>query len=113
MIYLASPYSHPDPAVRTYRFQAARAFTWHHHRLGSVIFSPIVYGHQFACDFQAPTDAASWAHFNESILEVASEVWVLRLSGWDQSIGIMREIEFAENFSIPVSEKDPLPYAPL
>ena len=45
MIYLASPCSHPDPAVREQRYQAACravAALLHERRL---VFSPIVNGH--------------------------------------------------------------------
>jgi Domain of unknown function (DUF1937). len=45
MIYLASPYSHPDPLVREARFDAAcRAMADLVHA-GQIVFSPIVHGH--------------------------------------------------------------------
>lgn len=41
MIYLASPYSHPAPAVRQERYEAACAATATLTREGHPVFSPI------------------------------------------------------------------------
>ncbi len=48
MIYLASPYSHPDPAVREQRFRAACRAAAELIRAGHVVISPVVHGHPMA-----------------------------------------------------------------
>lgn len=111
MIYLASPYSHPRPEVRTRRYIHTREFVWHHLQLGQPLFSPIVYCHQFARDFGAPLDAISWAHLNDVLLERTESMWVLTLVGWNESRGVNMELEMAERLGIPVEMKEPLPYA--
>jgi Domain of unknown function (DUF1937) len=45
MIYLASPYSHPDPVVREARFDAACRATVDLIRTGQPVFAPVVMGH--------------------------------------------------------------------
>ena len=45
MIYLASPYSHPDPAIREARFDAACRVTAEQIRAGQPVFAPVVMGH--------------------------------------------------------------------
>lgn len=110
MIYLASPYTNPDPQLRSRRFIAAREFCVHHMNLGRVIFSPIVYGHQFSRDFGHPVEASHWRSLNESLMQAMTELWVLRLPGWEASVGVQAEIEWAERLSIPLDFHDPLPY---
>jgi len=63
--------------------------------------SPISYSHQFAhiggCDFEA------WRELDLSLLgRWATELWVLMLPGWEDSVGLTAEIEFAESAGIPV-----------
>ena len=111
MIYLASPYSHPDDHIRSRRFICAREYVWHHIQLGVDLISPIVYCHQFARDFGAATNAAAWLSFNEDLYQACTEVWVLRLLGWQESNGVQAEIAWAFRDMKPLQFKDPLPYA--
>jgi hypothetical protein len=59
MIYLASPYSHPGPAVRHERFCAARRAAASFVRAGRLVYSSIVHGHPLV-EFGLPTDWAFW-----------------------------------------------------
>ena len=59
MIYLASPYSHPDATVREARFQAACRATASLIRAGHEVFSPIAHSHPLAA-FGLPTDWSFW-----------------------------------------------------
>lgn len=90
MIYLASPYSHPEKRMRNWRYQAALHFVSQHVN-HTPIFSPIVYSHQFV-DFGHGTSAEYWHTFNSAMMLVCSSLWVLRLEGWDKSIGVAEEI---------------------
>lgn len=108
MIYLASPYSHPVPETRTRRYIQARDFTHYHLQQGVTIFSPIVYGHQFSRDLDAPTDAKSWLTFNSDMMQVAREMWVLTIPGWEESLGIKAEIEFANFITLDWKLVEPL-----
>lgn len=93
MIYLASPYSADDPAVRLHRYVAARDFTGAALKKGYSVFSPIVYGHEFESDMGYKFEP--WAQLNDSMIEVCSEVWVLGIPGWRESLGICHELELA------------------
>lgn len=103
MIYLASPYSHPDPAVRQERYEqtmAAQAFLL---REGRYVYSPIVASHPMALAHDLPTDAGWWKKYNHGMMNVCSEVFVLRLDGWDTSVGVLDEIAFALHYGIPIT----------
>ncbi len=55
MIYLASPYSHPDAVVREYRFRAACQAAASVMRSGQHVFSPIAHSHAIA-EYGVATD---------------------------------------------------------
>ena len=113
MIYLASPYSHPLAQTRQWRFLKAQQFVWVHLQMGRTLISPIVYGHQFAEMYGAEYAAGAWSVFNFDLFSHCDELWILRLPGWEQSEGIAMEIEWAKNMGLPITEKEPLPDAPL
>lgn len=108
MIYLASPYSHPEPTVRQARYEAALAYSNFAFATGRLIFSPIVYGHPFAEAFDTPTTHDHWAGFNEEILRMCSLLTVLKLPGWHESVGVNAEMELAWAINVPVTFAEPL-----
>ena len=73
MIYLVSPYSHPDAAVRSRRYLAACRAA--------------------AC---LPTDWVFWQRHDEEYLRCCDELVVLTLDGWRESQGVAGEIQLAQ-----------------
>ena len=94
MIYLASPYSHPDPQVREARFNVACRATAELVLAGRAVFSPVVHGHPLV-RFGLPTDWAYWRRFDTEHLKRCDEVLVLQIDGWRESVGVRAEIELA------------------
>lgn len=45
---------------------------------------------------------AAWAAVDLTWISSCDEVWVLQMDGWDQSVGVLAEIDFAVKNSIPV-----------
>jgi nucleoside 2-deoxyribosyltransferase len=101
MIYLASPYSHPDPDIREQRFRAACQATVRLIAAGHVVFSPIVHGHPLA-HYGLPTDWSFWEWFDRDYLMRCDEVVVLMLDGWRESTGVRAEIALARDLGKPV-----------
>jgi nucleoside 2-deoxyribosyltransferase len=101
MIYLASPYSHPDRDERERRFTAACYATVLLIQAGHVVFSPIVHGHPLV-RHGLPTDWPFWERIDRDHLERCDEVVVLMLDGWKESIGVAAEIRIAEELGKPV-----------
>lgn len=102
VIYVASPYSHPDAKVREYRYERVRAFTASLLRRNLTPFSPIVYCHELAKDFSLPTDAESWKRFNDQMLSLSVAMVVLCLEGWQESLGVTHEIEEADRLNLSI-----------
>ena len=106
MIYLASPYSHPDPSVREFRFREACRAAAKLMRLGKAVFSPIAHGHCI-CTHGLPTDWRFWEPFDRAQLERCDEVVVLMLDGWRESEGVQAEIRIAAQLGKPVRYLEP------
>jgi hypothetical protein len=104
MIFLSSPYSDPNPLVMAERYREARELTAAMLRQGAVVFSPIVYLHELAKDYQLPKDAKYWSNFNVSMLRRADVFAILMLDGWEQSKGVQMELSLAKHLNIPVQE---------
>jgi hypothetical protein len=106
--YLASPYSHPEPAMMDLRYCEARdALAWLLNRQ-IWAYSPIVHCHDLALIHQMPTDAEFWREYNETMLRSASALLVLTIDGWSKSKGIAGEIAFAKMLGLPVQCLDPI-----
>jgi len=106
MIYLASPYTHPDPAVREARFQAACRQAAEMLRCGIAVFSPIAHTHSIAA-YGLPLDWSFWREYDRAFLEMCSEVWVLTLDGWRESEGVQAEMAMARELGKPVVLVEP------
>ncbi len=96
MIYLASPYSHPDEAVRQQRYELACEATAKLCRWGHVVFSPIVHSHPLV-QYGLPTDWEFWSWYDREFIKCCDELVVLQLDGWEDSAGVANEQEIAMN----------------
>jgi len=101
MIYLASPYSHPDPAVREQRFRQACAAAAALLRAGHAVFSPIAHSHPLV-EYGLPTDWSFWERHDREHLARCDEVVVLLLEGWEESHGVQSEINIAQEMGKPI-----------
>lgn len=112
IIYLACPYTHPDPAIRKERFHAATRAAAELIRGGNVVFSPVTMTHPidlFLAGGGSTLGSAFWVHFDEAFMEFCDEIVVVRLEGWEQSAGIARERKFFEERGRSVRFVDPEP----
>ena len=101
LYYIASPYTalgfsdKEKSKVMTKRFKEVSDVTIELLNKGLYIFSPIAYNHPIT-RFNLPTDWGFWEGFDKSFLERCSPILlVLTLPGWDKSVGVKAEIEFA------------------
>ena len=100
MIYIASPYSHDDPAVMQKRFELAQEFVAESLNAGVTVFSPIVHCHEMAQKFNMPTDFDFWQKYCTDMLSCATMMVVLPMQGWQDSKGIASEIQYCEDNKI-------------
>ncbi len=101
MIYLASPYSHPDAAVREQRFREACRAAAALLRAGHSVFSPIAYSHALVAH-GLPSDWSFWERHDREMLTCCEEVVVLAIDGWTESVGVQAEIALAHALGKPL-----------
>lgn len=102
MLYLGSPYTHKEAAVREQRYlEVERACAIFHGR-NVVVYSPIMHWHNCAVRLKLPTHAAPWEIQNYGILARSARFGVLQLDGWRDSTGLKGERDFARSCQIPV-----------
>lgn len=107
MIYLASPYSHPDPLIRKTRFLLARERCAELLASRVWVYSPIVHCHEMAEVFNLPTDFQFWKEYNFDMLRRADAMEVLALEDWKLSVGVNIEMQFALQAGIEVTMYTP------
>ena len=100
-VYLASPYSDPNRSVMDDRFEQAALFTSQQLELGVTVYSPIVHNHPLA-KYGLNRDWEFWRPHDLIMLSKASELWVLTLDGWKQSVGVSEEIEWQRRHKRPI-----------
>lgn len=102
MIYVASPYSHKNPAVEDHRYLMVETYIAAAFKQGLPAYSPIYYCHLLARKFTLPGDAQYWKRFNNTMMRRADAVHVLQLIGWRESRGVQYELMMAEELAIPI-----------
>ena len=108
LTYLASPYTHADPAVREARYVAACKVAAELMLAGKVIFCPIAHSHPISEHMPegCAVDPDLWKKQDEPYVGVCDELIVLRLRGWEKSGGVAHEIKEATARGIPVIYMD-------
>lgn len=99
--YLASPYSlykHGFHMAARHASRAAAALM----NKGLVVYAPISHGHAIACDNDLPTTWEFWKGQCQPSIDAASACVVLKLDGWEESVGVEYEIEEFERQGKPV-----------
>jgi hypothetical protein len=102
-VYVASPYTHPNPAMRELRFLKVAQCCAMMLEEGNVVYSPIVHWHEIAKVFGMPKEHHFWLLADSIMLTGSREVSVLMLDGWEESAGVAREIKFAKLIGKPLT----------
>jgi len=102
LVYLAVPYSHPDPEIKEWRFAEVNKMTAKLMKQGIIVFSPISHCHSINKHNELPTDWEFWKHFDEAYLSCSNKLLVYKLEGWETSIGVTGEIKIANKLGIPI-----------
>jgi hypothetical protein len=100
-VYLACPYSDPDPRVCEERTQMVDRAAAYLMSLGYLVLSPITHSHRIARYLNNHLSHDFWLKQDAAWLEDAEELWILALPGWDKSIGIAWERGFAKSCEMP------------
>lgn len=106
LFYLASPYSSPDDAIEQKRYRDVVEATAYFLSQGVLIYSPIVHNHEPRYVADLPGHVDFWWKLDKRMIQACNGLWVLALEGWDESVGIQKEVEFALSSMMPVEYKE-------
>lgn len=96
-IYIASPYSHTNPAVRDARFKQAACYAGLLMGQGHIAFSPIAHSVPVVRNSRAvPDDLTVWMRQDLPFVEWCDELHQLQLDGWEDSVGCYIERRHAD-----------------
>jgi len=101
--YLANPYTHSDPLVMAQRAEAVDRAAARLLKLGIMTYPPIALNCRwtnYEKDF--PHTWSYWQNFDKNFLERCDGLIVLMLDGWDRSVGVKSEIEYAKELGMPI-----------
>lgn len=109
-VYLASPYTHADPTVKKSRFIEITKAASHLIREGHMVFSPITHFHPMELHGGLPDGWEFWKTIDELYLKHSKTMFILGLSGWEDSVGVAAEIKICKRMGLPISLVDPVTY---
>lgn len=103
MLYVCSPYSHPDPAVREQRFHMACESAGRLMSAGHIVFCPVSHTHPIAVAVELPTGWDFWRKQDEWFVEHCTALVVVMMEGWGQSNGARAELRLAGELGKPIA----------
>lgn len=103
-IYLASPFSHPDPKVRAWRVEQTDKKAAELMMQGYLVFSPLSHSYPISkyCNVD-PCDHDFWLRQDLWILDMCDGFHILCLEGWWKSKGVLIELKRAKANNIPIT----------
>lgn len=104
LIYLACPYTHDDPYIKACRAYVAVKVGAALTNLGYHIWNPIGESERYAEEVIEPVKG-NWEYWKEHDLmqlDNCTELLVIPLMGWQESVGVQAEIAYAKENNIPI-----------
>lgn len=102
LVYLATPYSKfPGGREMAYQLACAKAAQLMHQ--GYEVFCPIAHSHSIETEAMPHIqDGDWWLKQDFAVLKHCDKLAVYQMPGWDVSYGVAKEVDFANNYKIPV-----------
>ena len=102
MIFLASPYSDPDPCVIEARYKEVCCIAGALMERGFVVFSPVAHCHPISIRSHLSSSPKYWGKFDAEFIGACEKVVVVMLPGWEHSLDVAGQIAIAQRLSKPV-----------
>lgn len=108
--YLVIPYTDKDKEIENFRALMSDFIFSELSKEGRVVIAPISMGHGPARRFGLPTDWKFWAKVDSEILKVCDRILIVKLPGWQDSVGVSAEIKLAKELEKEIIFIDPTNY---
>ena len=110
IVYLGCPYSLDNTANEKERDKRHAQVTRCANilfRTGLNVYSPVTMHHQIQKHKPVKMTTREWLHLDFEYLSHSPLLFVLKLEGWEKSLGLLSEIEFAKERKIPIVYIEP------
>jgi len=112
IVYLGCPYSMGETSNaddRSLRYEQVTRAANILFRSGLNVYSPITHHHQVQKHRPTKMTTREWLQLDFGYLRHCEMLFVLKLDGWEKSLGLISEIEFAKDNQIPIVYVEPNP----
>lgn len=103
LVYLCSPYSHSDENIMEQRFNQVCKTAGILFNKGFDVFCPIAMSHPIKINSNLSGDWATWSAFDKRMVSLCTNLYVLCIDGWKESVGVSCEIKEALKLKIPIT----------
>lgn len=100
-IYLACPYSHPEPAIQQERLEKVSRVAGLLIQKDFLVYSPVSHGVNIAKHCAMNGDYKTWQNHCLSMLRRSKYAIALLLKGYEESIGMNDELSWCRTWGIP------------
>lgn len=110
-VYLAGPYTAKGEQAETdlrkqltqgARFNMLTRYAAQIMAAELLVYSPITHSHPMTLHEPLPGTWAYWERMDREMLSICSELWIMKLDGWEDSEGLQHEIAIAREWRKPV-----------
>jgi hypothetical protein len=108
--YLAIPYSDKDKNVMDFRAAVSDYIFAKLSNEGRIVYAPISSCHSIAKKYGMPKTFEFWEKVCLEFVGLAYKLIVVRLPGWQSSVGLTAELKLAKILGIEIEYLDPIPY---
>ena len=98
--YLAAPFSHPSPAIRYARIEAATHAATHLTKMGAFVYSPLSYVAVLGGEVTLPNE--KWLNHCTIFLAACQRLMIMCLPGFDTSFGCNLEFSLAKVLKLDI-----------
>ena len=110
LVYLGCPYSLDGQATEKQmakRYEQVTRCANILFRTGLNVYSPISMHHNIQKHNPIKMTTRDWLQLDYEYLRHSEMLYVLKIDGWDKSLGLLSEIEFAQERKIPIVYIEP------
>ena len=108
--YLAIPYSDKDKNVMDFRAAVSDYIFAILSNEGRIVYAPISSCHSIAKKYGLPKTFEFWEKVCLEFVGLAYKLIVIKLPGWQSSVGLTAELKLAQKLGIEIEYLDPIPY---
>lgn len=107
LVYLASPYSSVENKEELMKDLFFIAHDFMRRNKGTTVVSPLFYHYSVNVVPGVDGDWNFWKNYSIDLLRSCNAMLINATEGWDKSIGLLQEIEFAKSIGLMITHVSP------